>query len=70
MTPAMTKRRPTGDTIGQHWQTLEDDEARREYLLKIGMKVKITPGQPPLFEVFAGARDPGGVPPRASGHIA
>lgn len=59
MTPTRTKRQPTGNTIGQHWQTLDGDEARREYLLKIGLRVKITPGQGPLFEVFAGAKDLG-----------
>ena len=40
-----TDRRPTGDTIGQHWQTLDGNEARREYLLKIGLRVKV-PGWP------------------------
>ncbi len=54
-----TERRPTGDTIGQHWATLEGDEASREYLVKIGMRVKVTPGQQPAFEVFASAKDPG-----------
>jgi len=59
MTPTRTERGPTGDTIGQHWQTMDGDKARREYLLKIGLRVKITPGRQPLFEAFGQAEDLG-----------
>ena len=33
MTPTVTDKRPTGDTVGEYWQTLEGDEARRDYLM-------------------------------------
>jgi hypothetical protein len=42
MTPTMTEKRPTGDTIGQYWQTLEADEARRDFLMRqLGMTVRV-----------------------------
>jgi hypothetical protein len=42
MTPTVTDKRPTGDTIGEYWQTLEDDEARRDYLIQqLGMTVRV-----------------------------
>ena len=42
MTPTVTDKRPTGLNIGQAWQTLEDDEARRGYLIgKLGMTVRV-----------------------------
>jgi hypothetical protein len=42
MTPARTDKRPTGDTIGEYWQTLEDDAARRDYLMQqLGMTVRV-----------------------------
>jgi Recombinase zinc beta ribbon domain len=42
MTPTMSDKRSTGDTIGRYWQTLEGDEARRDYLMQhLGMKVRV-----------------------------
>lgn len=42
MTPTVTDKRPTGDTIGQYWATLEGDEARRDYLMQqLGMTVRV-----------------------------
>jgi site-specific DNA recombinase len=42
MTPTRTEKRPTGDTVGQYWQTLEGDEARRDYLMQqLGMTVRV-----------------------------
>jgi site-specific DNA recombinase len=42
MTPTVTDKQPTGDTIGQYWQTLESDEERREYLInQLGMTVRV-----------------------------
>lgn len=42
MTPTVTDKRLTADTIGQYWQTLEGDEARRGYLMQqLGMKVQV-----------------------------
>jgi hypothetical protein len=42
MTPTRTDKRLTGDTIGQHWQTLDSDEARRDYLIQqLGMMVRV-----------------------------
>lgn len=42
MTPTVTDKRPTGDSIGQYWQTLEGDEARRDYLIQqLGMTVRV-----------------------------
>jgi hypothetical protein len=41
MTPTLTDKRPTGDTIGEYWQALEG-EARRDYLMQqLGMKVRV-----------------------------
>ncbi len=40
--PAKTDKVPTGDTIGQFWATLQDDEARRDYLIQqLGMTVRV-----------------------------
>jgi hypothetical protein len=42
MIPASTQKRPTGDTIGEYWLTLDGDESRRDYLARqLGMTVRV-----------------------------
>ena len=44
--PATSERRKTGDTIGQHWATLETDAAKRAFLLSLGMVIRVRRGKP------------------------
>lgn len=43
--PATVERRPTGDTIGQHWATLETDADKRAFLLRLGMVIRVARGR-------------------------
>jgi DNA invertase Pin-like site-specific DNA recombinase len=43
--PARTERRPTGDTVGEHWGTLTTDAERRAFLLALGMTVRVWRGK-------------------------
>jgi hypothetical protein len=43
-TPATAERRPTGDTIGEHWATLETQADKRAFLLKLGMVIRVQRG--------------------------
>lgn len=43
--PARTQRRPTGDTIGQHWSSLTTEADKRDFLLRLGMVIRVRPGR-------------------------
>jgi len=43
--PATAERRRTGDTIGQHWATLETDADKRAFLLSLGMVIRVRRGR-------------------------
>lgn len=60
MNATRTERQPTWDTVGQHWHILDGDEA--DYLLKIGLRLKIVLEQQPVFEAFRQVKHSGEVP--------
>ncbi|MGH3069372.1 MAG: zinc ribbon domain-containing protein, partial [Streptosporangiaceae bacterium] len=39
------ERRKTGDTIGQYWATLETDDDKRAFLMKLGVVIRVRRGE-------------------------
>ena len=63
-TLATVERRPTGDTIGQYWATLQTDADKRAFLLRLALVVRVRRGKSRAddrvqFEAFAGSVHPG-----------